>query len=591
MNPQRERVLNLLSSVNGVEFRKLIRDFLKPKEADMLQWPVEQITKSDLVNELENMGKLAKFEDFLSTREKLDDETVEENEKEKELFATADDEEPSFTNREDEMQTMLATGGAQYRLVSAPAGYGKTVFLQELANRLRQQENKRFVTSYVAVGCNDDIFAFAKKLSKSLEAELGLEADEIGNKLYHDGNTESPRAMALEIASHIRTHANIFEVSGTGNEKTSDDIKKKNGLALLIDLDGKPCSSILPALLNQFLPALRESLFDLPIFKAGTVLFRVVLAGRYLTDLSELTNSNSKVGFQLEATLQLETFNYAIVHSTVKNYLESIEDTTSQVAAHLLFHTGGHPGCVARVLKLFRPKQRPADDFFSRYNMWDLIVREVVTKVREGIPEQLQAKFDRLSIYRALDADILGEIFKDEEEVEDAYDLAEELTATFLFQEEDLVIHDDIVRRLLAIGSREKDDQEANFVKACEEARTIYENRVQEGSLAYVWAVEHLFQSLQAKIPDIAGIGKKQERAEFSKQFFEAILPQTLGLLAKHRKYRSHHKSFRKRLHQDWEFQFLLNYLLREEQYTSKPFLLLMKQIDEFFEKEVMSNE
>ena len=457
-----------------------------------------------------------------------------------------------FMNREDEMDGILSPYYAPaYHLLDAPAGYGKTWFLRKLKDRF---EAEKWECAYGST-------------SKSKHGSLPELVDDL--------------ATGLNIKAPLNGDAGQM---GTGfakalTEERLSDITRK-GVVLLIDYDKKPMPSILGALLEGFIPQVRNGLCAYPFFKQKDNHFRVVVAGRYLKGEKAVQDT------RLPLTVQrLTPFNYKVIQDTTRECFPELDrDELVQLSAHVMHLTGGHPGCVTHALGLYKQKGGGADDFAQAWGeeIWKDSVRQVASDIREGVPEGLRANFDVISVFRHLDYAILRALITGKAPIlnyaRDQFDLADELTFTHLLEHKDRTLQDDITRRLVSIRLRKEVGQQ-QFQSLCQQAQSIYAKQLQSSKnlVPQVMAIEYLFQSLQQHT---GVIESAQERAKIRKSFYDMEVPKMLHLLLSGRDSRAEKQPLMQALHEDWEFRFTVNYFLRQDQYSDEPFDKIKEQLE-----------
>jgi hypothetical protein len=352
---------------------------------------------------------------------------------------------------------------------------------------------------------------------------------------------------------------------------------------LLIDIDKSPWNKLMETvgvLLVDFIPgmevALRGSLGELhnP--------FRVILAGRYLC--------RYRVDELPFKRCPLTPFGREPVRDAAKVFLG--HKYAEQIVSHLMHHTGGHPGCMACVLDLYKRQGESPDQFFEDHadEILEGIVRKEAQAVRSNIPRGLSWYFDELSVFRYLSEDVLRIWMQDLKLPEfdckfvDEFELADALVKSGLMAFENDLLRDNITRRLLAIwlvGEKEP----RSFSGRCQQARRICQDYLQDPAVQRpsLWAIECLFQFLQGHAADIRDVDR---RSKIRRDFFNKIVPQVLSLLTDNREPRGISRSLARALRADWEFQFTVNYYLRGEQYTAETYKRLEEDIDDFFATE-----
>ena len=240
---------------------------------------------------------------------------------------------------------------------------------------------------------------------------------------------------------------------------------------------------------------------------------------------------------------------------------------------------------MAHVLELYQERGYPPDEFFrySSEEIWENIVWPEADAVHNDIRRGLRRIFGDLSIFRCLDYNVLQRLLEEARfpEYESEFDLADELTFTYLMDWKGRLLRDDITRRLLAIRLlREIGPQ--SFTGHCQRAQAICVERLHDSSaqMPEMWTIEFLFQSLQQHAEDIQG---RQKRMEIRQAFLGVAVPQALQLLVDGRKAREEQHALKRALDADWEFQFTVNYFLHEDEYNDEPYKELSQRIDDFF--------
>jgi hypothetical protein len=244
---------------------------------------------------------------------------------------------------------------------------------------------------------------------------------------------------------------------------------------------------------------------------------------------------------------------------------------------------------------MYRAQGVSPDHFLQFFGatIWQDIVHKVVGDIRNGIPEgtrKLRNVLDRLSVFRYLDYTILRYMIKEYDiaELNSEHDLADELTATYLFDWKGRFLRDDITRRLLAIRLRYEMPEE--FPERCQKAQQMCANRLGEPNVQRpeMWAIEYLFQSLQ----QYAGvIQDPAQRLSIREVFLNENIPRVLRILVDDRNIPPENRSEEQTallltIQEDWEFRFTVNYYLRKDQYGDEPYNALQQQIVRFFVQE-----
>jgi hypothetical protein len=170
--------------------------------------------------------------------------------------------------------------------------------------------------------------------------------------------------------------------------------------------------------------------------------------------------------------------------------------------------------------------------------------------------------------------------------------LEKELMSTYLAERKDGFIQSDIIRRILAIKLR-KEDGKGAFIELCGKAKQIYEKYLKETIYSpHAVALECLYQELQlAYYQSDQTLGA---RKAIRRRFFatNGILQKYLKLLVNKPDAHDIMANFEKILQDrvDWEFQFTLNFFLREEHYTDQPYQDMLREVETFFKKRRENN-
>lgn len=443
-----------------------------------------------------------------------------------------------FVNRDYEKEYILGRH-LNYCLIDAPAGYGKSALLRELAEGFR---DVGWQTVHAVIERED---RFGTLLTQVADA---LNLDRV---IVHGGLDSRSRMGALIQAI----------------KKSWENGSDSPGLVLLVDFDNNPAYTVLEELITDLIPGIQESLRILDSFRKKR--FRVVIAGRCIASFVKKHPSIPIREFMLTP------FSYRYVKESVENYLTTEDrDSVSQLAAHTMHLTGGHPECMQKMIKEYAVIGNSPDIFIEshRENIWKDIVNPTVLTVRDAIPRRLCKHLDALSIFRYLDEGILKELIKKKiiTEYADAHDLADELTSTFLLSRDGRLLKDSITRRLLSLRLL-KEIGSTEFETHCKRAYSICLKKLQkpETQMPEKWALEALFQSLQKHA---AFVHSPKRRAAIRLEFFDKSVPEVIPTLFDGRNKREESLALIDALEKDWEFRFAMNYYLRENQYMDEPY-------------------
>ena len=452
-----------------------------------------------------------------------------------------------FVNRDYEKEYILGRH-LNYCLIDAPAGYGKTALLNELAEGFR---DGGWQTAHAVIEREDHFGTFLTQVADALNLD---------SVVVHSGLDSRSRMSALIHAI----------------KKKWENGSDSPGLVLLVDFDNNPAYTVLEELVIDLIPGIQESLRILDSFRKKR--FRVVIAGRCI---ASFITKHSSIPIR---EFMLSPFSYRYVKESVENYLTTEDrDSISQLAAHTMHLSGGHPECMQKIIKEYAVLGNSPDDFIEthRENIWKDIVNPTVLSVRDAIPRRLCKHLDILSIFRYLDEGILKELIKKKiiTEYGDAHDLADELTSTFLLSRDGRLLKDSITRRLLSLRLL-KEIGSAEFETHCKQAYSICLKKLQkpETQMPEKWALEALFQYLQKHA---SFVHSPTRRAAIRLEFFDKSVPEVIPTLFDGRNKREESLALLDALEKDWEFRFTMNYFLRENQYMDDPYQEFMNFIEQ----------
>ncbi len=282
-----------------------------------------------------------------------------------------------FTNREPELKKVVDKPNAQYHVFDAPVGYGKTALLDKLK---KEFDNLGWFCVYIS---SKDQRTISQVISHLVDV-LGIDSPTCKDDTHQSG---------IEIGKAV------------AERRTQEP-----GLALLFDIDRTledPFKPVLKALIENLIPGIWDGLIqNSDFFEITSQSYRVVIAGRYL----------AKIVIKLDLFYQiirLPPFDYHIAQDMCTRYVEKVlvKDKTErdEFAAHLLFHSGGHPGCIAHTLRILeQPGVSPANLFTSHRKQIEEIVCNEANSVRQCIDRDWRRIFDVLCIYRRFDQLLLN---------------------------------------------------------------------------------------------------------------------------------------------------------------------------------------
>ncbi len=444
-----------------------------------------------------------------------------------------------FANRVGEARQISYYPPAYY-LVDAPAGYGKTRLLRELESRFL---GEGWWCAYLSISTNTIINSIAESIAEELHID-----------------TKSAR----------RLHS--LDAQWLGEAISREKGETKRGVILLLDLDGESASHILSELAQNFIPTMHRTLVE---NQSPLLPFRVIIAGRYIASQD---NIREDLPFSV---VTLTLFDYAAVTEFLKDRFAEVGD----LAAHLIYLTGGHPGCIVRISEIYKKLGWEQTDLLKPEGESSVIpiIHEKIRDIYNGISfsEELRDLIVNLSVLRYIDDEFLEQFPPDQKGVESLS--TDSLPETYLFSVQGDGVKNDVVRRLLVLWLQYNQPQ--RFTRLCEHAKRLCAeslNRPGERERE-IWVMEYLFQCLQCSSGAILTDEQRTKiREEFWKEDVPYILQQYLPSTTRPTKMRYEKQILTDKLRKDWELQFTINYYLRKEHYTEQPYQKLLQRIDEF---------
>jgi hypothetical protein len=548
-----DELRDILDRLVENEFRDSMRGFLSAEEQTRLPQAVESIDRGGFLGWLQKKQRLGEYGEYLLKRypSVLGLST-----------SPAANLHVYFTNRQDEIDklTSSSTSAGQYFLVYAPAGYGKSELLVEVSKRF-DEKSERWDHALVVID-----------KGMTIDDLTGEIAQKLGVTIPSGARTRWGSKLGSALIRHYQQNHTV-------------------NLALLIDLTHGYPVEVLSQIFDEFIPDLWESLSSLDSFSEKKSLFRVILTGRNLVTSSEIRSLKSNLPLTYQA---LSPFTYEVICDTVRKYLIRFNPRhISQLSAHILYLTGGHPGCIANALSNFRDLGVTPDKFLAEHGrtVWKNIVYPVAEQVFSSIPDcdnGLGVIVNRLCIFRNVDNSILDKAlgFSSLEQhlrVRDACDLSDKLTTSYIFRKEGRYLKDDIMRRLLVIRLR---NQLPDFyAQYCKDAIEMCRARLEETNIPHPerWVVEYLFLSLQKFA------GRNLLDSDVCREMrneFDELIEDGLTLFLDKRNIPEADKpdeisALLSEMDEpeNWEFRFLINYCFRDNQYTEQPFQDLKDKI------------
>lgn len=521
--------------------------------SNQIGWTLNDVDKNKLQRQLDD-----KFDALEKAESKL-------NQLNRQFLEQVDPDKIPFTNRDAAIIEITAINSPPYRLLTAPEGYGKTEFLKHV---LRQFQKLQWCCAYASMSSYESIEDLEKRLASSLQIML-------------------PEGHELSWGERLGLllHRNWAKWQS----------QDKKGIVLLIDLDGSaPQKQRLNEIFNDFKEfawRIERCLKELQFFKDNSRRLRVVIAARCLIDLP-LDRTFPK--------LTLSPFNWEVIQDTATKYLKPIEMTSESLAllaAHLLYLTGGHPGGIAEALKVYRGGGYTVNLFLNSYGnqLWEKNLKKCRDQIRESLTKEnnyLYESIEKLSIFPIINSScILKEAVQRFKLPfsNDSFKLNTELTKTSIFTRDKTIIKDGMTRRLLVIGLLRESSPES-FQELCKQAAEICLKYIHElkskndSAVAGTWSMQYFFQSLQQHAGFInCGANSLAYRQELRKTFFDKTVEETLGIFCNTDREQTHEflSTLKSEVEHDWEFQFLVNYYLHNDEYNDTPYRDLIQKLDE----------
>ncbi|MCP4347136.1 MAG: TIR domain-containing protein [Desulfobacterales bacterium] len=441
-----------------------------------------------------------------------------------------------FINREEALNVTYGTSALSRILFEAPPGYGKTKLLRIIGNK---HHRDGWICVYVEIPYN--IYS-AIDLGRIVAERTG----------FHTTSFNDVSALGYVIAGYLKNLVSS---------------KKSPGAILLIDNVERLKENELEIFFDYFLKAIQQS-FTL----------RIYLAGRY-------------IGSPWKKRVKVMTLSPFQLKDTTLRLSFSNHKQTDLISAYLMNMTGGHPGCMAKIIEFITPAQFVEENYINNQESYKNIILPVINEVRGTISESLQDKFDTLCVFRRYNYRLLKKLIDMKLILykHGADKLERELTTTYWVKRnaDTGFIQDDIVRRLLAIRLRWEDFD--RFTILCEEATKIYKNDLQTPKAhTELTAVEALYQELQFAY--YHGEKNLKARESIYESFFSdnGILNNYLKILDSKQDSQDVKANFIVLLEdeKDWEFQYTVNFFMRSDQYNNEPYTKLVKQVKDFFKWE-----
>lgn len=439
-----------------------------------------------------------------------------------------------FVNRGAELDRIfLSTLPIQYWVIDAPAGYGKTDFLRELERRYNELN---WVTGYVTISrdASPNIQTLVRHLFAAIDA------------LNQYDQQQDARTIGLQFAACLLCSNTARRVTFGGVTIFIDNIDVLSELSF--------------EKLVEFIIGVYEGLSPSGFFLQQNRV-RFFLAGR---DARRKVARISKLPF---TELTLSPYEFSYVQETVRRYARKVnvllqEPYIANVAACLMYLSGGHPGCIAGILgelaegrfaKVGLILQAQPQSLLNRV---DSILKDLFVEYDPDVLN-LVPLIETLSVFRRFRTWLFEELVEKGylEWKGDRYELQQALLSTFLLRRERSFLQDSITQRLCAIRLRLNNPQK--FEQLCREGVRIYKEKLSCSRNPEQLAVEYVYLRLQHAyyVDKICG--------ESLREVLASILQETITILVQAWEGdRSIVDDFIELCKQDWDLEFLVNYFL-----------------------------
>ena len=458
--------------------------------------------------------------------------------------------------------TITSNSDFYYSLLTAPSGYGKTLILNFI--RFKQEENGWL--------------------------NIHIELDRNKSKV----NFEDIKQLLINI---IQKEYNPSELT-IGTEiaplliKRCQEEEKKEGVFLTIDnidlLDIGDHYNITKLSENAkgisaFINDLRERLDE------ATMKLAIVLSGRYLKDISNfgLTGYNYILDTMTFERTKAMAATMLKLYKPTANFSEKKK---SELASYLMALTGGHPGAMSSILQDYRLGEQiehlldefKRNAYYKRYNDY---VEELKESIKKYIPDLFETLY-YLSPIRQFEAShVLSQLIlkKAIPFTDRPFELERKLRYTNFFKRNDHgFLSDCVTGRLLAACLRKERDR---FEKIRNAALDIYKElfSMNNDAIKIQIACEICFLYVQ-----YASYDERKDKL----QTFSNIKEVYTKLVEKQETFKSATmNAFKTVLDKDWEFQFTLNYVCRNEKMDSTPYTELQQEMNIYLETLLKSEE
>jgi hypothetical protein len=359
-----------------------------------------------------------------------------------------------FVNREYELRRICTLNGAQFALVDAPAGYGKSYLLREVRRQLcglsggpPQKPGEGGSGTCCALVEFSDRLALERQVLDAICQQLDIPPASVASV-----DDLAPELIAM-------------------TERSEDHGQKLTTVMLMFDnIDQIPMESVKTWLVRDLIAGLDKGL---DATESGPKL-RAVLAGRFVASEWDARGKRHSLKFML---LPLSPFSRDIVEEAVRLKVQEVRRTLDPSACRAMARgivrlTGGHPRCMGQLIDHLA-KRKFSINYEGPGNYFDRIrdrvfrdsVRPVIDALMDKLDDRMSDLLSRICVFRRFDQRIL-DVLLNSGEIE-GFESGEQalvgLNATALITSPGFVeaekryehLHTDrIARRLLALAMR-----------------------------------------------------------------------------------------------------------------------------------------
>ncbi|MFZ6028994.1 MAG: effector-associated domain EAD1-containing protein [Chloroflexota bacterium] len=399
-----------------------------------------------------------------------------------------------FVNRKKELETIFLIPGqiSRYWVIDAPAGYGKSQLLAEVEKRYQQNN---WLTVKIA---------FPRKMDRIPKEQpelllIDLVAKPILRQL-HDGRdeiavdaTQAPEEIGMEISTAVLMAAQKAEAPHL------------RGVAIIVD-NFENCPDVEVLGFVELISGIFTGLSNNNDFFKSRHL-RVFVSGRYARN--KIKNARDQI---MMADISLAPFTFEVIADTIQEFAISKGisgglNQATDIAAYLMYITGGHPGFTAEILNQLalehftrgvRPLVRNCHHYQANFTQrfYNQLIQESPKLKEHQLIDILVSlspfrKYDRWFFLKELKERkfLPGDL--DEEEIEKS------LLSTYLVDRQSGFLHDGIYRYLLGVWLRIQ--QPVLYADLCNAGIEIYRKQINSGGdirRIEKWAIEFIYLNI-----------------------------------------------------------------------------------------------